>query len=911
MNTALLSASLPVHHDTVRTVLPNGLTLMVRRDTSAPVVAIVTNVKVGYFDEPDELSGIAHVLEHMYFKGTPSRGVGEIARDTKALGGYLNAGTIYDHTSYYTVLPSSAFVHGLDIQFDAYAHSSIDATELSRELEVIVQEAKRKRDSPSAVAIETLYAVLHDHHRIRRWRIGEEEGLRALTQRDVTDFYRRWYRPSNTVLSIVGDIDPDTVYREVINRYGTLSGQSVARVPGPVEQAQPGVRYRDMERDVAQHHVAMGWRGLPMEHNDTPALDLAGIALGTGRASRLYRAVRDRQLASSVSSWHYNAGDVGVFTVHAEGPAQHARTAMQRAWFELQSARTKGFRTHEVIRAQRMVEARWLRRLETMDGQASYLATWEANGGLERAAEYYDRVLSLHPDALQRAVETHLAPDQLSVVSVRPTGGDPLASDVSALHHMLAASGSAAANGHTTTAVATPLHVAAFAGDATSDNATTIAAPAANRLHATPGGPAGGELIDGVHVHVLDGGVTLLILPRSGSPLVTIGVYQRGGSGLEADGEEGVARLTAHTMLKGTVSRSGGQIAEAAEELGASIGVSTAQESIGWSLSVPKRGLSAAIALLADVTQHPVFPDDGVQVERGLALAEFSRLRDDMYRWPMRMATEAAFAGHAYARSTLGTFESLSSLTADSLRRFHHQHVLRGATVIAVAGDVVAGDVVACVEREFSQLRFVQDPPVPMAPWPDRALRIDDAREKQQTAMVLLFPGASRRSELRYAARVTSAIASGLGGRFFEQLRDRQSLAYTIAAFPIERRAGGAFGTYIATSPEREAEAREGLLSECEKFRAAPPLAEELHRARQYLAGTHAIGQQTGAAVLGELVDAFLFGRGIDERHDIVPRILGVTADDVMAFAAQTFVPERMVEGVVRGVRAPTQSPQR
>src|SRR5690242_10001105 len=92
-----------------RTVLPNGLKVLIKPDFSAPVVAIVTFVSAGYFDETDDVVGIAHVLEHMYFKGTPSRGVGEIAKQTKSVGGYLNAATIYDHTSYYTVLPASGF----------------------------------------------------------------------------------------------------------------------------------------------------------------------------------------------------------------------------------------------------------------------------------------------------------------------------------------------------------------------------------------------------------------------------------------------------------------------------------------------------------------------------------------------------------------------------------------------------------------------------------------------------------------------------------------------------------------------------------------------------------------------------------------------------------------------------------
>src|SRR5215213_9503128 len=103
-----------------RRTLSNGMRVLVRRDTTAPVVAVVTYVSAGYFDETDDVVGIAHVLEHMFFKGTPTRAVGEIARQTKAAGGYLNAATIYDHTSYYTVLPSSAFAEGLAIQADAY-----------------------------------------------------------------------------------------------------------------------------------------------------------------------------------------------------------------------------------------------------------------------------------------------------------------------------------------------------------------------------------------------------------------------------------------------------------------------------------------------------------------------------------------------------------------------------------------------------------------------------------------------------------------------------------------------------------------------------------------------------------------------------------------------------------------------
>lgn len=881
--TATTRDALALHFDTIREVLPNGLTLLIRRDRSAPVVAIVTHVKAGYFDETDDIVGIAHVLEHMFFKGTPTRGVGQIARETKSNGGYLNAHTIYDHTNYYTVLPSSAFLQGLDIQFDAFARSVIDADELARELEVIIQEAKRKRDSPHAVAIESLYALLHDEHRIRRWRIGQEDELRTLTRDQLLAFYRYWYRPSNTILSIVGDVDPEVVRREVMARHGLLDSGTPERARGPKERSLPGFRMRDWSGDIAQQQLAFGWRAPDITHPDSAALDLAGIALGTGRASRFYRAIRERQLASSVSAWNYTTGDIGVFVAGAEAPPAHAAEATAQLWRELQAARIDGFRTSEVVRAQRITEARWLRRLESMDGQASYLASWEAEGGLDFATDYYERLMALRPESLRDAMQRHLDPAQVSIVSYRPTGSEALATDIDALRQLLRD-----VEGVGSSVLPSP------------DVPSPTSTPAIQLSHLRID-PVAERLSDGVHVYRTLLGVPILILPRPGAPIVNIGVYQRGGSCMEPAGHEGLARLTAQSMLKGTVRRSGARIAEATEELGASIGVNAALESLGWSLSVPTRHLSVAAELLADVIQHPTFPSEGVETERALAQAEVKRMRDDMYRWPMRLATSTAYADHPYARSVVGSEESLALSDADSARQFHATHVMKSASVIAVVGDVQPEEVAALIIRTFDTLAWSDDTAPDDVRWPDVPLVARDSREKQQTAIALLYPGPSRNDPSRFATRVLSAVASGLGGRFFEQLRDKQSLAYTVMAFPIERRVSGSFAAYIATSPAREDEARAGLLDEFAKLRAAAPTADELERARRYLIGTHAIAQQSGSSVLGDLVDAWLFGEGLHELQEVETRIAAVTDADVLAVAERYFDEKRVVEGIVRG----------
>src|SRR2546428_3464820 len=218
-----------------KVVLKNGLTVIVREQHAVPLVSITTYVKAGYFDEDDRISGISHVIEHMFFKGTSKQPAGEIARQTQALGGYLNAYTYYDRTVYHTEVPAENMKQALEIQADALWNSVYDATELKREIEVVLQENNRKLDNPGAVASEKLYAAAFQQHRMRRWRIGTPEGLRALTRDDIIRYVQKYYRPSNIILSIAGRLDIEETIAEVVKLYGNIpdDGKPIERDNGP------------------------------------------------------------------------------------------------------------------------------------------------------------------------------------------------------------------------------------------------------------------------------------------------------------------------------------------------------------------------------------------------------------------------------------------------------------------------------------------------------------------------------------------------------------------------------------------------------------------------------------------------------------------------------------------------------
>jgi len=857
-----------------RTTLPNGLRVLVRRDTSAPVVAIVTYVSAGYFDETDDVIGIAHVLEHMYFKGTPTRGVGEIARQTKAVGGYLNAATIYDHTSYYTVLPSSSFAAGLDVQFDAYANSLIDSEELARELEVIIQEAKRKEDNPGAVATETLFAVLHDRHRIRRWRIGREPGLRALTRDAMMRFYKNFYHPGNTVLVVVGDVDPDEAMAEITSRYGALPAGTPTRIPGPDEEHAPGFRYREWTGDIGQAQVAFGWRTPATLDDATPGLDLLGTILGSGRASRLYRNVREKKLASAVSAYDYTPTSLGVFVVHAETPADKAAEAARAIWAQLRDVREIGVGEGELTRAKRVFEARWIRRLEDMEGQANYLADWESLGDWTMGDDYLRRTLAVTTDDIQALAQKYLDPEQASVVVYRPTDSARVAENAVAMRVLL----DSAPVERAEPVVVPPLAAPAIATGLRAEREE-----------------------GGVHVFRTPTGIPLLVR-RKPSAIVHAGVYALGGARDEPVDNAGLTSLLVRTALKGTRRRSANQISEEGELLGGSVTGTASGDSFGWMINVPARYAPQAIELLADVVQHPTIPDAALETERAIALADLVALRDDMYRYPVRLATQAAFAGHPYGVPTTGDERTLPTISADMLGAWHRSRVLTAPAVIAVVGDAEPAELAALAGDAFAELRGGGIDSIPSPTWPSDVVQHIEQREKAQTALALMFAGPSRADDARFATAMIAGVASGLGGRFFDELRDKQSLGYTVHAFATERALAGAFVSYIATSPEKEDVARRGLLNEFAKLRDQPVTAKELDQAKTYALGVHAIRQQSGAAVMGELIDAYLFGR-LAELEEFEARIKAVTAEEMRSIARRYFTEERRVEGIVRGRR--------
>jgi zinc protease len=413
-------------------------------------------------------------------------------------------------------------------------------------------------------------------------------------------------------------------------------------------------------------------------------------------------------------------------------------------------------------------------------------------------------------------------------------------------------------------------------------------------------------LENGVHVYDLGGSSRALVKLRSNIPLVTIAVGTRGGAHFETAGTAGLTALLARMSIKGTTSRTAAQIAEMAEGMGGSISPSVSSDMIDWEITVPARHFERALELLCDVAFNPAFPVDEFEVERKLVLADLQQIRDDMYRYPLRLCIQQAFRGHAYGMTVENIERSIRAVASGAVAAWHHEQV-RKTPCLFVVGDVVPDEAARAIAAQLPAISMAEERAMDYSVWRGGAIAAE-TREKAQTALALAFPGPARNHEDTYTVQVLANAVGGLGGRFFEELRSKRSLAYSINLLPITRWLGGAFVAYIATSPEREDEARQALLEQFTRLVNEPLPAADVQRAQRYMIGSRQIRSQTNVSQVGELMHAYLLGRGVSELAEFEERIRAVTPAAILAAAQRYFDPAVVVQGIVRGKGQPNGS---
>ena len=835
--------------------LENGLKVILKEDHSARVVSIQVWVKTGSANESEEEAGITHVIEHMIFKGTHTRKTGEIARTVESSGGSINAFTTSDRTVYRVEIASDHFIIALDVLLDAVQHSIFDPLELNKEKEVILEEYRRSLDIPERQLSWAMLDLSFKKHPYRRPVIGYESTIRSIDREDIMEYMDKWYTPGNMVLVVVGDFNRDEALEAIKARLRNFPVRSGGRVLRPIEPPQVTPRSSVIKADVQQVYMDLSWHIPPITHEHIPALDLLEVILGRGRSSRLYTRLKTkRNLVREIDANSYSMVDSGLFSIECTLRPKDIEDALGAIMDEVEKMSVDPVFEPELKKSKRKVEADYLAVMESMEGQAQTLAFFETmTGDMKKADTYLERLEMVTSKDIMNVAGLYLHPENVSIGMIIPenSGNSP---DELRVNNLLTQY-----SGHYNAIIKV--------SEKEKNNGTTR--------------------------YTLSNGMRVLIKENHRLPLVSVRAALLGGSRLEEINHSGISAFTARMLTRGTEGLSASEIAATVESWGGKLKDFSGRNSFGITGKFLTGDIEKGLALLADLLIHPSFPEPEIRKVKQDILTDIISKKDNPRQELLDLFNRTLYQSHPYGRPVTGTEESIQSIKRSDLLTWHESLVTSSNLVLAIVGDVNKDKIIARVSDLFKPIKSSDfRPPEISSESPlQKERKVHLERPGSQVHIIIGYLGADLKSPDNAVMTLIDTALSGQGGRLFSELRDKQSLAYSVSSFRRPGLETGMFGVYLACEPAKLQRAKEALFKELDRIKKEGLMEQELEDAKRYVLGNMEIDNQTnGSQALRMALDE-LYGLRYDHHQRFIREIESVTLKDIRQAAEKIILP--------------------
>ena len=820
---------------TLTRVLPNGFTVLVEPDHSAPVASVQVWVQTGSIHEGLWTgAGLSHLLEHMLFKGTEKRGPNEIARAVQEAGGYVNAYTSFDRTVYWIDVPADGTATAVELLADAALHSTLPVEEFAKEQEVIRREFAMGFDDPNRMSTELMLSTAFSHSPYRHPIIGYLDIFNRITLHDLQTYYRHRYVPDNMFLVVVGDVVPADVFALAEKWFGPAERKALAPLFIPREPPQLGRREAHEEFDTELGRCSLVWHIPPVTHQDTAPLDVLAAVLGGGNSTPLHRELREkRNLVHHISAYSYMAVEMGLFGIDFVCEPEKRLAAEQAVLEIIARYRDEPASSEEVAKARNNILADQLHNLATARGRASDIGgSWLLARNPDLGSEYLGHIGRVESGALQRVAHQYLNNSGVTVTSLNPRG-----------------------------------------------SLDRIARPPASA------GPRN------IEKFTLPNGLRVLVCPDHKLPLVHAVAVFRGGLLAETPETNGITSLATRTLTKGTASRTAEQLAEEIERVGGQIRADSGNNSLSVTIDVMKPDLKLGLEILADVLMHASFPEDEIEREKHDQIAALKAEDEQITAVARNAMRRAVFGKHPYGLRSNGTEQSVTAIERKQLLAFRDRCITARNGVLAIFGDFSPDKVRRLAEELFGKLPegelLMTDPPVaaPLA----KPVEVVKHEPKQQAVLMAGFLGADALSPDRVALELIDTASSDMASRFFQRIREELGLAYFVGASQMMGFAPGIFTFYLGTDPAKVDLVRKNFDDEIAALARDGLDEAELVRAKKKLIGAEAIRNQSLEAIAHLAAVDELYGLGADHHKNRTAEIEAVTCEKIRAVARKYF----------------------
>ena len=852
-----------------KTVLDNGLTLVVHEDKKAPVVAVNVWYHVGSKDEKEGRTGFAHLFEHLMFNGSENYNDDWFKPFDRVGATGMNGTTNQDRTNYFQVVPKNALEMALWMESDRMGHllGAIDQAKLDEQRDVVKNEKRQGENQPYGKVFSTILKSVYPKGHPYSWSvIGSTEDLNSATVEDVHEWFKTKYGAANATVTLSGDIDPDTAKELVSKYFGHIeAGPPLLRQTKWVAK-RSGKQEQVMYDRVPQARLYKIWNIPEWGSEEADLLSLASGVLSSDKKSRLYnRLVYKEQKASDISAFSFNSEVGGLFGVVATALNPEDLDYISEAIDEeLEEFMRVGPSKEELTRVRSAARASFLRGLERVSNKADILAEHQVFGG--------------EPDSYKQSYERF---NNATAKQVAQTTREWLSDGEYSLT------------------------VLPFADYTTQESVV-------DRSQGIPAiGAAPVVQFDRLQRATLSNGLKVVLAERPSVPVVRMQMMFDAGYAADQKVKPGTANLAMAMLDEGTSKLDALEISSQLAEMGTRISASAGLDLSSISLNTLKEQLNASLDIYADIILNPSFPEEELERLREQQLAAIAQEKNSPFGAALRIMPKLLYGeGHAYAApfSGSGTEVSVASISSEDLKQYHSTWFKANNATLVVTGNIDMDELKPLAEKYFAKLPAGDAPNKnisDIAPLEKPLIYLLDRPGSEQSAIIgtTMLPKYGFDGELSMQL-MNEVLGAGFNSRINLNLREDKGWSYGARSIIRDTSAQRPFITYAPVQSDKTAESMQEIYQELKSIASnRPALQQEVDRSLDKRTLTLPGRWESAGAVQSDIVT--LVKHGLDESYwdKYVSELRRINLEQVNQSAKDLMTPDKML-WVIVGDRA-------
>lgn len=836
--------------------LDNGQTVVVQEVKNNPIVTIDTWIKTGSIDEEDSNNGVAHFLEHLFFKGTKTHEPGEFDKILETKGAITNAATSKDFTHYYITIPSKDFDLAMDLHGDMILHPLIPRKEMEKERKVVLEEISKDLNSPTKIMQDNLNSMLYTTHPYKRKVIGRSDVIETITRDQVLSFYNKNYSPSNMVTVIIGDVDANHAIektKEAFNAEYKKQTKTIYTKEAPLTKQQKKVEYLDTESG----YMVIGFRGTPIDDKDSYALDVLATILGDGRSSVLNQVLKEKKrIAFSVDAGNSTFRDDGIFYISANYEPTKCKIVQDTIFNEIEKIQKNGVTDDQLKLAKNIIERSTYYSRESITNIATEIGyTMALTNDIKFYDTYLDNIKNVSKEDVKKVAEKYLGINRSAVSIVLPKSAKEVP-------------------------VASLTQQAPATAELVSENAQT-------------------------QKYKLSDGATMLYTPNNVNDIIAISIYAKGGQ--LAEQKAGTANLTATAMMRGTKNYTSLELSQVLEDNGIKIQPSASADAFAINVLTTKDEYDKTLELLNEVVNNATFEDYEIDKVKTEKLNTIKRNKDIPLQRAIEEYRDLIYQNSPYSISSKILEKNIPNITKEDIINYYNSIFAPKNLVISINGSIDKDKTVQDLNNIFKpkenakNFDFAQyNSKIPTVTTPRQTIQKVPTTE---TAWILLgwqTNGVLNEKDYATLQVIDSLLGSGMSSRLFKDLREQEGLAYQLGSGYSPNVLRGSFLLYIGTNPQTLDKAKSGLFAEITRLKTEYVGDKELQDAKEKLLGNYIIGLETNLDKASNIGWYEASTRGYEFKDKYEKLINSVTDSDIIEIANKYFTDDYILSIVTK-----------